>query len=243
MTDSLDKERILVVDDSAETLEVLRRNLASSGYQVFTALAVADAIKILEGTAVDLVITDFKMPGANGLDLIRHVRENLKNTEVMMITGFPTIEGAVKAVKDGADDYLPKPFTDKELFGAVRKALDKLRVRKSARGMSHRPPQPSHGLIGESDPMRKVFSVIAKAASASATVLIAGESGTGKELVARAIHYSSKRASAPFVPINCGGIPETLLESELFGYVRGAYRRGRVASRLLPDRRRRNDIP
>jgi two-component system response regulator HydG len=218
-----EKERILVVDDAPHTLEVLQRNLTSKGYQVFTATNVDEAIRILESITVDLVITDLKMPKVSGIDLIRHVRENFKETEVMMITGYPTIEGAVKAIKTGAEEYLTKPFTDEELFSSVRRTLDKLHMRKVGAAQLHQMPKAPYGLIGQSEAIRKVFSTISKTASTSATVLITGESGTGKELVARSIHYSSARASAPFVPVNCGGIPEGLLESELFGHVKGAF--------------------
>ncbi|MFC1482407.1 sigma-54-dependent transcriptional regulator, partial [Myxococcota bacterium] len=172
---------------------------------------------------------DWKMPKVDGLDLVRHVRENHRDTEVMMITGFATVEGAVDAVKAGADEYLAKPFTADELTTAVRRTLDKLRMRRRAHA-----PTPSgimtEGLIGTSSRMQKVFDLIAKAATTTATALVVGESGTGKECVARAIHYSGPRAPAPFVPVNCGGIPEGLLESELFGHVKGAFT-GAVESR------------
>jgi two-component system response regulator HydG len=217
------KERILIVDDSTSTLEVLQRNLTIAGYQVFTSTSVAGAIEVLEQKPLDLVITDLKMPNVSGMDLVRHIRENFKNIEIMMITGYPSIEGAVEAVKTGAEEFLAKPFTDAELLSAVKRLLDTARIRRSGRV---KPDQaiPAHkGLIGRSEGMRETFIAIGKASSVSATVLITGESGTGKELAARAIHYSSVRSSAPFVPVNCGGIPEGLLESELFGHVKGAF--------------------
>ncbi len=230
MTPSSVRESILVVDDVPDTLEVLQRNLTAQGFQVFTAPGASEAIDILERTLIDLVITDYKMPRVSGLDLIRHIRENLKDTEVMMITGYATIDGAVKAVKTGADEYLAKPFTDDELLNAVRRSLDKLHRRRTGSELSKLAAKAPYGLIGESKAMSKVFGAIDKAAATIATVLVTGESGTGKELVARAIHYRSKRASGPFVPVNCGGIPEPLLESELFGHVKGAFT-GAVESR------------
>jgi len=217
------KESILVVDDSEVTLEVIQRNLTAEGYKVFTAVSVGEAINIIEQTSLDLVITDLKMPKVSGLDLIRHLRENYRDIEVMMITGYATVEGAVEAVKAGAEEYLSKPFTDKELLNAVQKALEKLHMRRAAEGSTYLPSYESYGIIGKSEGMCKVLASIVKAASTQATILIYGESGTGKELVARAIHYSSPRASSAFVPVNCGGIPESLLESELFGHVKGAF--------------------
>lgn len=214
---------ILAVDDSPDTLELLQRNLTSKGYQVFTAEEVPSALRILESTTIDLVLTDLKMPGVSGLELIRHIRENYRNTEIMMITGYATVEGAVEAVKEGAEEYLAKPFTDEELFTAVERTLDKLRLRRSEGAFTDLFKDSFYGLIGQSGAMKKVFRTISKAADTPATVLITGESGTGKELVARAIHYSGSRRSAAFVAVNCGGIPESLLESELFGYVRGAF--------------------
>ena len=217
------KERILVVDDAVSTVEVLHRNLTAEGYSVLTANSVPDAVEVLSGALVDLVITDLKMPKVSGLDLVRHVRENCKDTEVMMITGYATVNGAVKAMKVGAEEYLAKPFTEQELFLAVRRTLDKLSLRRMTDedGASETPER--YGMLGTSTAMREVFKAVAKATATPVTILLTGESGTGKELVARAIHYSSRRASFPFVPVNCGGIPETLLESELFGRIKGAF--------------------
>ncbi len=214
---------ILIVDDSRDTLEVLERNLVGAGYPVSAATGALEAIERLEKAPVDLVITDLRMPKFNGLEVVRYVRENLKDTEVMMITGYPSVEGAVVAVKTGAEEYLAKPFTGEELLAAVDRALEKLRLRRLGRVTSDESVRGSCGIIGTSKRMQEVLSAIGKAASTSATVLITGESGTGKELVARAIHYSSPRASAPFVPVNCGGIPEGLAESALFGHVKGAF--------------------
>ncbi len=218
-----EKKSILIVDDSADTLEMLGRILNQAGYRTLSAKNVAEAITLLESAHFDLVITDFKMPQVSGLDLVRHVRENFRDTEVIMVTGFPSIEGAVAAVKIGAEDYLAKPFTGAELLAAVEKSFDKLAARRLSVKKSQMEPANQFGLVGDSEAMQKVYKSISKAATTSATVLIYGESGTGKELVARAIHYSSSRGAARFVPVNCGGIPENLLESELFGYVKGAF--------------------
>lgn len=224
------KRSILAVDDSPDTLEVLQRNLTLAGYIVFTVSNVPEAIKFLESNHVDLVITDLKMPKFSGLDLVRHIRENYVNAEVMMITGYATVKGAVEAVKIGAEEYLTKPFTEDELLAAVHRSMEKLEIRMAERTIIKQQSDGRHGLIGRSKAIMKVFDVIEKASRTSATVQITGESGTGKELVARAIHYNSARSAATFVPVNCGGIPEGLLESELFGYVKGAFT-GAVASR------------
>ena len=215
-----DNARILVVDDSALTLEVIQRNLSAAGHDVYTSASVGQAIDFLSQDSVDLVITDIKMPKVSGLELLKYVKQNLKDTEIMIITGYPSIKGAVDAVKDGAEDYLVKPFTDEELLTAVAKMLEKLANRRAVE------VKPIHGnskIIGNSLCMQNVFRLIDKAAETKVNVLITGESGTGKELVARAIHYNSSKQSGPFVTVNCTAIPDTLLESELFGHVKGAF--------------------
>lgn len=214
---------ILLVDDSEDMLEVLRRNLSMKGYKTYAVTNVEDALDILGSAPVDLVITDLKMPGVGGIELIKHVRANFRNIEVLVITGFPSIRGAVDAVKTGAEEYLVKSFTDEELFEAVERAFNKLNARKSNQVKQHFRKGSFHGIIGESEPIQKVFEAIRKVSSTNATVLLTGESGTGKELVARAIHYDGPRAAYPFVPVNCGSIPEDLIESELFGHLKGTF--------------------
>lgn len=212
---------VLVVDDSEETVELIKRNLESSGFQVYPAHNVQDALSFLESVAIDLVITDLKMPGQNGIQLIRHVSENYRGVGVLVITGFPSIEGAVESIKIGAEEYLVKPFTDEELFKSVNRVVSKSRLGKRKEAVKLRPQ--NFGIIGESEGMLRVFKTIEKIRATNATVLISGESGTGKELVARAVHYGGKGSKSPFVPVNCGGIPDSLLESELFGHVKGAF--------------------
>ena len=211
---------VLVVDDSIETVELIKRNLEGAGYQVYTANHVQGAVSILDSVVIDLVITDLKMPDQSGLQLIRHVMENFKGIGVLVITGFPSIQGAVESIKIGAEEYVVKPFTDEELFKAIERVLSKTKSpkKRDSSKLTH-----NYGIIGESEGMQNVFKTIAKLKSTKAAVLITGESGTGKELVARAVHYGGGGSKAPFVPVNCGGIPDSLLESELFGYVKGSF--------------------
>ncbi len=214
---------ILVVENSADTLEFIQRNLSAAGYRIFMATSVEEAMRLLEKTEINLVITDNKAPELSGLDLVRHVRNNYRGTEIIMITRTASISGAVEAVTAGATDYLARPLTVGELNAAVDRAFGKINARRTMEPRLQSALPEQFGLIGKSSVMRRVFEAVEKVANSPATVLLTGESGTGKELVARAIHYTSSRNAASFVPINCGGIPESLLESELFGHVKGAF--------------------
>ncbi|NPD46529.1 sigma-54 dependent transcriptional regulator [Lentimicrobium sp. S6] len=216
------KYQILAVDDSLEMLELLRRNLKSCGYNIITVSSVIDATKVLESTEIDLVITDLQMPQINGIELIKHLKENYKNTGILVITGYPSIKNAVETVKLGANDYLIKSFTRDELINAVEKSLLTVENQKEKEEENHYQIQ-IDGIIGNSKAMQAIFKDLLKASRIKTTILLNGETGTGKELVARAIHYNSKESTAPFIPVNCGGIPEALLESELFGYLKGAF--------------------
>ncbi len=219
MSSSITETMILVVDDSAETVELIKRNLESKGYRILTADNVQTAIKVLEAMPIDMVVTDLKMPGESGLALVRHVSENYKHIGVLVVTGFPSIQGAIESIKIGAEEYLVKSFTDNELFEAVERVLAKRPKTKKKETKSNS----TFGIVGNSAVMQKVFKTISKVKNTNATVLIMGDSGTGKELVARAIHYGGLANKAPFVPVNCGGIPDALLESELFGFVKGSF--------------------
>ncbi len=216
------KLSVLLVDDSHDMLELLRRNMNELGLNPFATSTVVDAIEILENTHIDLVITDLNMPEIGGMQLVKYIGQHFTQVPVLVITGYPNVQDAVEVIKLGALEYLTKPFTFDELQGAINSILsvkDKLKNPEDDKQII----ESFHGIIGKSTPMQKLFATIEKTKNNKATVLVSGESGTGKEMVARAIHYNSNFSSAPFVPVNCGAIPEQLLESELFGHVKGAF--------------------
>jgi two-component system response regulator PilR (NtrC family) len=216
---------ILIVDDEQGMRQLLSLIFGRADHQVRAAESGAKALEMLRREPADLIISDVKMPDMNGIELLRAVREFLPEVAVVMMTAFATVDTAREAFKLGADDFIQKPFDVDELKLIVGKALERLRLLQENRAFKR--AQRERGrldqIIGRSGRMQAVYQMIETVAGVQSTVLITGESGTGKEMVARAVHNLSPRADKPFMPINCGAFTETLLESELFGYVRGAF--------------------
>lgn len=217
----LQKENILIVDDDINILELLQRHLHSLNYHTYKAVSVKEAVAILRDTEIDLLITDLKMPEVDGFQLIQFASEHYPTMPKLVVTGYPSVQDALSAIKSGVVDYLVKPFTKEELKQGVLKSLSTVTKRKPSTVPSEEKKYSE--IIGESDAIKNVTQIIDRVKDNKATIFISGESGTGKELVARSIHYNGKFSRAPFIAVNCGGIPETLLESELFGYVKGAF--------------------
>ncbi len=199
--------------------------LRDEGYEVSTAPSVEQAVAALGADYFQVVVSDMRMDGASGMDLLRWLRENCPETEMILLTAYGSVENAVEAMKLGAYDYLSKPVDRRRLSLLIEKALEKQRLSMENRNLRRRlsVKEEFSNIIGNSGRIRQIFKVISEVAPTSATVLITGESGTGKELVARAIHSRSLRRDGPFVTLNCGALPDTLLESELFGYEKGAF--------------------
>lgn len=220
----LQNENILIVDDDVHILELLQRHLQSWNYHVFKAISVKEAVTILKDTQVDLLITDLKMPEVDGFELIKFVSEHYPKMPKLVITGYPSVQDSLAAIKSGVIDYLTKPFTKDELKSALDKALRLSSNKKVVAKPASENRNEAYGeIIGNSEKINDVIQIIERVKDNKATVFIKGESGTGKELVARAIHYQGKFSRAPFIAVNCGAIPENLLEAELFGYVKGAF--------------------
>ncbi|MEE8300565.1 MAG: sigma-54 dependent transcriptional regulator, partial [Desulfatiglandales bacterium] len=218
-------ETILIVDDEKNYLVILEALLAPEGYEIITEDNAFNALRLLRETDLDLVITDMKMPGRNGMELLEEAKEKDPELPVIIMTAYGTIEMAVEAMKKRAYDYITKPFRNEELKLTIKKALELYRLKKENRLLSEAlSDRYRHGnIIGKSKPMLKIYDMIGKVAQSRASIMITGPSGTGKELVAKAIHYNSPRKNRPFISINCGALIETLLESELFGHDKGAF--------------------
>lgn len=218
--------KILVVDDEAGLREMLSMLLTRAGYQVSVANGYRQAVKEVEELpAFDLIVTDLSMPDGSGLEVLNRAKKRDPSTEVIVITAYATTENAVQAMREGAYDYIEKPFKNDALLAIVEKALEKRAIVCENLALRERVQEASRAgnLIGKSAAMRRIMDLVRRVASAPASVLITGDSGTGKELVARALHGEGDRANAPFVAINCAAMPEQLLESELFGHEKGAF--------------------
>ncbi len=217
--------RVLVIDDEVDMLENCTRLLSRLGYEVVTEADSAKGSLLYERERPDLVLTDLRMQGLDGLGVLRAIRASDPEATVILVTAFATIETAVEAIKEGAFDYLPKPFSADQLKVCVERALEQRRLREENRRLLEQLTATYRfdNIIGRSLPMIQVFETIKKVAKSEANILIIGETGTGKELIARSLHVNSRRAAGPFIPVDCASLPENLLESELFGHEKGAF--------------------
>ena len=216
---------ILVVDDEPLQRNILKTILSGEGYETYSASSASEALKLVKSYNPDVVLTDLKMDGMDGIELLDKLRQGKTMPAVIIMTAFGTVNSAVDAMKKGAFDYLTKPLDKDVVVLTVRRAMERMDLVKKNLELQQAlyDKFKLEGIIGNSPEMREVINIVKKVAQSSATVLILGESGTGKELIARAIHYNSLRDTKPFTAINCAAIPETLLESELFGYEPGAF--------------------
>ncbi len=216
---------ILIVEDEPKMLRLLELNLADAGYATRTASTAENGLKILASDRIDLVLSDVKLPGMNGLEFLQAVKRANAAIPVVMMTAYGTVESAVEAMKDGASDFVLKPFSIEEIKLIVRKELDVRRLHEENRQLREALGQRYQfdNIVANSPGMQEVLAAVEQVAPTNATVLLGGESGVGKDMVARAIHQHSRRVNGPFIKINCTAIPENLLESELFGYEKGAF--------------------
>jgi len=216
---------LLLVDDERAVREACRDVAEGLGFNAFTAASAEEAYRLLDSQNIDVVLLDLRLPGANGIDALLELRERRPDLVVVVMTGFATVQSAVQAMKEGAYDYVTKPFTKDELSLLLERVTNHLRLKSENRTLRERikSKQGFGNIIGSAPEMEKIYRIIGKAAHSNHSVLILGESGTGKELVARSIHFSGPYRDKPFIPVDCGSLVPTLVESELFGYVKGAF--------------------
>ena len=231
----METTKVLVVDDEAEMTAMLRNYLSREGYEVATAPSAEAALAYLSNHDMDLVLTDLRMGGMDGLELVQSIQSAWPQTQVILMTAFGGVETAIAAIKAGAYHFVTKPVKLPEVGALVQKALAERDLRRENEQLRQAVEERySFGqLLGKSAAMQSMFNLLERLAGSQSTVLIQGESGTGKELVARALHFHSPRSRHPFVPINCAAVPEGLLESELFGHVRGAFTGAQIARKGL----------
>jgi len=219
------KQKVLVVEDEELMRNILRTLIEEEGFEVFTADSAEAALNIFSENAIDVTVTDIKMAGLDGLGLLDRIKAIDEHALVIVMTAFSSVDSAIAALRKGAYDYITKPFVNEDLLQTVRNAIRNRELFAENRALRRElNRQLIHSdIIGTSEQIREIFNLVAKVAATSAAVLIQGESGTGKELVARSIHFNSPRSSKPFLAVNCGALPESLLESELFGHTKGAF--------------------
>jgi len=228
MKAKMSEKRLLVIDDEENMRHMLSTLLGKGGYIVEAASDGYEGLKMVQGKAYDFVLCDIKMPHMSGMDFLKAVRDKIGSTTIIMMSAYGTIDTAIEAMKLGAYDYISKPFKTDEVYLTLKKAEERESLRQENVQLKERIKKIEASyhfgnLVGKSEKMRSMFRIAAKAAQFKTTVLLLGDSGTGKELIARAIHFEGQRSNSPLVPVNCGGIPDTLLESELFGYKKGAF--------------------
>ena len=228
MTSKIPQKRLLVIDDEENMRHMLSKVLGKTGYTVETASNGHEGLKMIQTTDYDFVLCDIKMPNMSGMDFLKAGRDKIRITTVIMMSAYGTIDTAIEAMKLGAYDYISKPFKTDEVYLTLKKAEERESLRQENRLLKERIKKIEGNynfgnLVAKSDAMQSMFQIATKATQYKTTVLVLGDSGTGKELIARAIHFEGERSKMPLVPVNCGGIPETLLESELFGYKKGAF--------------------
>jgi len=223
MASTAKKPRVLVVDDHLEMAETVASGLRSRGFDSVAIGSAEQAIRAIAAAEHDALVTDLRIPGTDGLELLAQSRTAAPESPVIVMTAFSGIDTAIESIRRGAYHYVTKPFGADELALFLNRALDESALRREARSLRHALQSPLDNVVGDSPAMRNVFDLVRRVANSSAPVLLLGETGTGKGVIARALHAESRRAAEPFVVVNCAAIPETLLESELFGHVRGAF--------------------